>query len=67
MDIKLNAKLSAYAKIPSPKACTTDTVTNEDIDTLFGKESVTPSVVLDNSVCTECVVTEADIAALFRR
>ena len=67
MDIKLNAKLSAYAKIPSPKACTADTVTNEDIDTLFGKGSVTPTVDLNNIVCSECDVTEADIAALFRR
>lgn len=67
MDIKLNAKLSAYAKIPSPKACTTDTVTKEEIDTLFDKESVTPTVVLESSACNECVVTEADIAALFRR
>ena len=67
MDIKLNAKLSAYAKIPSPKACTIDTVTNEDIDKLFGKGLETPTVDVDNSVCNECVVTEADIAALFRR
>ena len=67
MDIKLNAQLSAYGKLPSPKACNVDTITKEEIDSLFGKPlppkdpEVKPTFVRD-----EEVITYEDIDSLFR-
>lgn len=66
MDIKLKARLSAYARIPSPRACVIDTVTNEEIDSLFQDipEDLLPT---DITMCSEDVVSEEDIDTLFRR
>ena len=44
MDIRLNAKLSAYGKVSPPKACSADTVTHEDIDSLFEKTNTSKSL-----------------------
>ena len=68
MDIRLNAKLSAYGKIPTPvkPECDVDEVTHEDIDSLFGKiaqsNKETPTVV----TTTSTDVTHADIDSLFK-
>lgn len=68
MNIKLNAKLSAYGKLPSPKSCNIDTITKDDIDSLFGKP--TPPELPDQKptfvVCEE-TVTKEDIDSLFGR
>lgn len=68
MDIRLNAKLSAYGKIPTPvkPGCDVDEVTHEDIDSLFGKtvqSNKATSTIVTN---TSTDVTHADIDSLFK-
>lgn len=62
MDIKLNAKLSAYGKLPSPKACNTSTITKEDIDSLFDKNNSN-----NNNNLNTSDISNKDIDALFKR
>lgn len=64
MDIRLNAKLSAYGKLPSPKACNVDTVTEEDIDSLFDSTVQTP--VINNTMNTQ-TVSNSEIDLLFNK
>ena len=69
MDIRLNAKLSAYGRIPSPKAgCDADLVTKEDIDSLFGKsvEVVEPTII-NTAVNNTNAVSFSDIDSLFAK
>ena len=69
MDIRLNAKLSAYGKFPpAVPSCSVDTVTKEEIDSLFGDPSsvVKPEVTKPTMVtCSSKEVSYADIDALF--
>lgn len=59
MDIRLNAKLSAYSKVPAPEGCCSKgTVSNEDIDKLFAEESYTPTPVNNR-------ISNTDIDKLF--
>ena len=68
MDIKLNAKLSAYGKLPSPKACNSDTITKEDIDSLFGKPlPPQPEVTKPTFIRDAEVISYEDIDSLFKR
>ena len=68
MDIRLNARLSAYGKFPPADCgCSVDTVTKEEIDSLFGGTlpPVTPKPQIVN--CTTAEVTYADIDSLFNK
>lgn len=68
MDIRLNARLSAYGRIPVPSkpGCTVDEVTKEDIDSLFD-ESILPATKKEPIyIDTTATVSHADIDALFR-
>lgn len=66
MDIRLSAKLSAYGKLPSPKSCIVDTVTHEEIDTLFG-ESLPETPPSNSPVFVKKQdVTKEDIDSLFK-
>lgn len=70
MDIKLKARLSAYSRFPhsiSDKQCPNDTVTKEDIDSLFGKsESIQPKPTTTvNYYCGNDTVSTEDIDSLF--
>lgn len=72
MDIKLKARLSAYSRFPhsaADKQCPNETVTKEDIDSLFGNSSsiqpdtkVTPTI-----YCGSETVSAADIDSLFKK
>lgn len=63
MNIKLNARLSAYSKVDSIPAggCNAEPVTNEEIDTLFTDNVIVPPA--DDSDPT--LVSCADIDSLF--
>lgn len=65
MDIRLNARLSAYGKVSPPKACTAETVTNEDIDLLFKEDITAPSV--DMLTTNNKTVSKEEIDLLFTK
>lgn len=65
MDIKLRARLSAYAKVDSLKCveCDMDPVTNDEINTLFGEppaEGTLPPITDPHTV------TYSEIDSLFK-
>lgn len=71
MDIRLNARLSAYGKFPPANCgCSADTVTKEEIDSLFG-ETTTPTIPPSGNAptfvtCPSKDVTHEDIDSLFK-
>lgn len=69
MDIKLNARLSAYGKLPSPKSCNVDTVTHEEIDSLFDKTTLTQTPAQNSFpvVTSSSTVTHEEIDLLFKK
>ena len=64
MEIKLNARLSAYSKVDAVNGveCDHEAVTFDDIDTLFESES--QEVIMETTKSNE--VSFADIDSLFK-
>ena len=62
MDIKLRARLSAYSKLHGviPEECDHESVTNEEIDSLFDGSVIPPME--ENS----CAVSYTEIDSLFK-
>ena len=68
MDIRLNARLSAYSKTNAgkPMPCGEETITKADIDSLFGGESIDSFIpVTSNNSCD--VISFKDIDSLFNK